>query len=394
MNMQRFNTLILLFFLTTLMLTGSMPVFAQATGDIYLIGVVEPLNKTELPGHIDFPYYGEVMQDVLQSSPNNYIVKILDAEDLAAAGYSFSSIKNDVDLQPDQIKALCDNNRLDAILTGKITEYSREMVPRLFDPGGRRIKFTCEGILYDRDGRKIWSQSVSTDEEFKREQDQFKPPQYTQLVNVFVRDTKKLAASLIDRIGTRPTDREAPVIEFENIRSGDLVTTTCIILKGKVTDNSRVDTITVNGQNFPLRLPQKEVEMFYPVKVPMGNKGQRVVITVTAKDIYGFSHSKEYDLKWGTPIKGIVTSVNRDNLSVGLTNSDFNRTPKGLGFWVFSVDEFVDPLSSHRMRMFTADQIGPVVVVSKFPNKQVVQVQFFKGQEDLINLVKKDDILK
>jgi len=391
---KKLLSLLAIVVLTLVAMSAVPPSYARVEDEIYIIGVVEPLNKTQLPGHVDFPFYGEIMQEVLSSPANNYIIKILDKQDLAEAGYYFSSIKNDSDLQTAQIRKLCENNRLDAILTGKITDLDRKIVPRLFDDMGREMVFAMEGLLYDRDGRKLWSDSVSVKYEFTRDEGEFKPPVYTQMVNLFVKNTRELAASLIDRIGTKPIDREPPTIEFENIRSGDKIKTTCIILKGKVADNSKVDLITVNGQKFPLKMPQKEVEMFYPVKIPHGVKGQRVLITIEAQDIYGFKYAKELNLTWATPIKGIVTSVNPDTLSVGFSWSDFKRTPIGTGFWLYSVDEFRDPLSSHRMRMFTVEEIGPVVVVKRFPQKGVVHVKFFKNQDGLKERAKKDDIVK
>ncbi len=366
----------------------------QADSDIYIIGVVEPLNKTELPGHIDFPYYGEVMQEVLSSPANNYIVKILTTKDLADAGYHFSSIKNDVDMQPDQIRTLCQQHRLDAILTGKILDVQRNLEPRFMAEAGRFMDFEIEGLLYNREGQLVWNKTVRGTHEFTREKGKFHPPFYTQAVNFYVEKTRELSRSLIDRIGTKPLDREAPSIDFDNIRSGDKVKTTCIILKGRVSDNSKVDAITVNGQEFPLRQPQREVEMFYPVKIPHGVSGQNVLITIEARDIYGFKYVKELNLKWEAPVRGIVTSVNPDTLSVGFSYSDFQRVPIGQGFWLYSIDEFVDPMSSSRFRMFTAEEIGPVVVVKKFPNKRVVHVQFFKNQEKLIERAKKNDIAK
>ena len=380
--------------LLVLVVSGASPAQAQAGRDIYIIGVVEPLNKTELPGHINFPYYGEVMQEILSSPANNYIVRILTEKDLSDAGYHFSSIRNDADLQPDQIRNLCKNHRLDAILTGKIKDLQRNLEPRFLAEAGRFMDFEIEGLLYDRDGRIIWNKNVRGTHEFTREKGKFNPPFYTQVVNFYVEKTRELSRSLIGRIGTKPLDREAPTIDFENIRSGDKIKTTCIILKGKVSDNSKVDSVTVNGQEFPLHHPKREVEMFYPVKIPHGANGQRVLITIEAKDIYGYKYVKELDLSWAPPVKGIVTSVNPDTLSIGLSWNDFKRVPIGQGFWIYSIDEFVDPLSNRRFRMFTAEEVGPVVVVKRFSKKGVVHVKFFKNQEKLIDRVKKNDIAK
>ena len=384
---------IVMVFLATAVVTSS-PAIAQARDDVYIIGIVEPLNKTELPGHISFPYYGEVMEDILTSPANNYVVRQINTDKLESVGYRFSSIKPDVDIQPSQIEKLCDKYRLDAVLTGKIQLIERNLEPRFMAEAGRIMEFKITGILYDRYGREIWSKTIQDNHEFSREKGKFKPPFQTQVVNFFVSKIKELSKSLIDRIGTRPSDREPPTIEFENIQTGDKVKTTCIILKGKVSDNSKVDSISVNGQEFPLRRPKKEVEMFYPVKIPHGKPGQRVKVVIKATDIYGFSYAKELALKWDQPIKGIVSSVNPDTLSLRFSYADFKRVPVGQGFEIYSIDEFRDPLSSRRFRMFTAELVGPVVVVKRFPKKQVVQVKFLKGHEHLLNAVKKDDIAK
>jgi hypothetical protein len=371
----------------------SAPAQAQDR-DIYIIGVVEPLNKTENPGHIEFPYYGEVMQEVLSSPANNYIVKILDSQELEAAGYRFSSVKNDVDLQSDQIQKLCLDNRLDALLTGRIKNVERNLEPRFMAEAGRFMDLEMEGLLYDRTGKLLWNKTVSGSYEFTRKEGKFRPPFHAQVVGYYSEKTRELARSLIDRIGTKPSDREAPAIDFESIRSGDKIRTTCLILKGKVSDNSKVDKIIVNGQEFPLLAPQKDVDMFYPVKLPNGVKGQRVLITIEARDIYGFKFVKELNLTWDTPVKGIITSVNPDTISMGFSGEDFKKVVNGTGFFIYSIDEFVDPLSSHRFRMFTADLVGPVVVVKTFPSKGVVQAKFFKGHEKLIEMVKKNDIAR
>ncbi|MCE1248492.1 MAG: hypothetical protein LWY06_17785 [Firmicutes bacterium] len=377
-----------------LAMIAANPAMAQNRDDIYIIGVMEPMNKTELPGHIDFPYYVEVMDNILSAPPNNYVIKRIGADELEKAGYRFSSIKADVDIQPNQVQALCDQNRLDAVLTGKVEQLEGNLEPRFLAEAGRFLDFKIEGILYDRSGRKIWNKSVDAHYEFARKEGKFRPPFQTQVVDLYVSKTKELATGLIDRIGTKVTDREPPTIQFENIRSGDKIKTSCIILKGLVSDNSKVDSITVNGQDFPLRKPEKNVEMFYPVQVPHGKPGQRVTVTIEAKDIYGYSYAKELDLKWDTSVKGVVTSLNPGSVSIGLSDADFKRTSVGMGFWIYSVDEFRDPLSSSRMRMFTVDKVGPVVIIKRFPDKNVVQAKFLKGQEALIDQVKKDDIAK
>lgn len=393
MSKKGFISLTVIMVLTLFLLCVGA-VSAQSDREIYIIGVVEPLNKTELPGHIDFPYYGEVMQEVLSSPANNYIVKILSEKDLADAGYYFSSIKNDSDLQPDQIRKICENNRLDAVLTGRIIDIQRNLEPRFMAEAGRFMDLEMEGLLYDRDGKLVWSKNVRGTHEFTRDKGKFKPAFYTQVVEFNAEKTRELARNLIGRIGVKSVDREPPAIEFENIRSGDKIKTTCIILKGKVSDGSKVDSITVNGQQFPLMHPQKEVEMFYPVKIPHGAPGQRVILTVEARDIYGFKYAKEYNLRWETPVRGVVTSVNPDTLSIGFSTGDFKRVTNGQGLWIYSIDEFVDPLSSSRFRMFTAEEVGPAVIIKKFPNKNVVQVKFLKTQEKLIDRVKKNDIAK
>jgi hypothetical protein len=389
----RISIALLLLLLSIFSLSGNS--YAQARPDeIYIIGVVEPLNKTDQTGHIDFPYYGEVMRDILSSSANNYIIKILDERDLRDAGYRYSCIKPDVDLQPDQIRSLCDKNRLDAVLTGRIKVMDRFLEPRFLEEAGRKMNFEMEGLLYARNGQQVWCKTVTSEYEFIREKGKFKPPLNTQLANFYADMTKALAQDLIGRIGTRLIDREPPTIEFENIRSGDKIKTTCIILKGKVSDKSGVDSIVVNGQIFPVPHPQKEIEMFYPVKVPHGIPGQQLHVIIEARDIYGFSYARELNLKWDKSVKGIVTSINKDSVSVALDPSDMKRVPIGTGFYIFSVDDFRDPLSPNRMKMFTTEEIGPAVVVNKFPNKSVVQVKFLKNQDKLMDQVKKDDIVK
>lgn len=373
----------------------SSPCMAQDRDDIYIIGIIEPLNKTQLPGHISFPYYGEVMENILTSSSNNYVVKMINLDDLEDVGYRFSSIKPDVDLQPSQIKKLCDMNRLDAILTGKIELIERNLEPRFLAEAGRILEFKMEGILYNRQGRVVWSKTIQDHHEFTREKGKFKPPFQTQVVDFYALIIKRLADSLASRIGTHRIDREPPTIKFENIQSGDTIKTTCLILKGIVSDNSKVDLVTVNGQKFPLRRPMKEVKMFYPVQIPHGRPGARVMVTIEAKDIYGFSYAKELSLKWTTnSIEGIVSSLNPDTVSIKLSRGDFKRTKRGMGFWIYSVDEFRDPLSYYRYRMFEVQKIGPVVITKRFPKKNVVWVKFLKGHKKLIDLVKKGDIAK
>ncbi|MCD4783579.1 MAG: hypothetical protein K8T10_07085 [Candidatus Eremiobacteraeota bacterium] len=389
--------LFIILFLVLSFLIGfvSSPCMAQDRDDIFIIGIVEPLNKTQLPGHISFPYYGEVMENILTSSSNNYVVKLIHLDDLEAVGYRFSSIKPDVDIQPSQITKLCDNNRLDAVLTGKLELIERNLEPRFLAEAGRILEFKMEGMLYSRQGRVVWSKTIQDHHEFTREKGKFKPPFQTQVVDFYVSIIKRLSNSLIDRIGTHRIDREPPTIQFENIQSGDTINTTCIILKGLVSDNSKVDLITVNGQKFPLRRPMKEVKMFYPVQIAHGRPGSRVLVTIKAEDIYGFSYAKELSLKWTTnSIEGIVSSINPDTVSIKLSTGDFKRTRRGMGFWIYSVDEFRDPLSYYRYRMFEVQKVGPVVVVKRFPKKNVVWVKFLKGHEKLMDLVKKGDIAK
>ncbi len=387
---KRFLAVFLLAFL--FFASADKAVWAAPSDDIYIIGIVDPLNKSETIGHMPFPYFREVMKDALVNSPNNYIIKFITEDDLMDVGYYYSSVRSDPDMSSDQIKQLCLNNKLDAVLTANILNINQSMISRLFDGGGRKVDYKAEGIMYDRDANKIWSYTTETSKEYVREGDKFIPPQYTQMVNVFMDDTKKMAANLVSKIGTHSLDRQAPVIELTNFRSGDSVKTTCIVLKGKVSDNSKIAKITVSGQDFPLLKPQKEVAMFYPVSLSQGVKGQRVNVNITATDIYGYTATKDIDLIWDTPIGGYVTQVNKDSVSVRLSDNDFKNAVIGTGFMLWNVNQVSDPMSS--TKFYTLEKVGPVVVSDKFGDKNIVHVQFFKGSENLLMNVKKGDILK
>ena len=383
---------IFLFAFLFLAASGYKAVPAYASDGIYIIGIVDPMNKSETIGHVPFPYFREIMKDILVNSPNNYIVKFITEEDLMDTGYYYSSIRPDFDLSSEQIKRLCLNHKLDAILTANILNINQSMVSRLFDAGGRKIDYKAEGLMYDRDGNKIWSYTTETSKEYVREGDKFTPPQHTQMVNVFIDDTKKMASNLIGKIGGHQLDRQAPVIELTNLKSGDNVKTTCIVLKGKVTDNSKIAKITVNGQEFPLLKPMNEVSMFYPVSISQGIKGQRVNVKITATDIYGYTAEKDIDLIWDKPVDGYVTQTSKNVVSVKISGESFKNTAIGTGFILWNVNQVSDPMSS--TRFYTLEKVGPVVVTDKFPSKNIVHVQFFKGSENLIMDVKKGDILK
>ncbi|MFH1452929.1 MAG: hypothetical protein ABIH00_02975 [Armatimonadota bacterium] len=365
------------------------PLPADAAGDsyqdLYIIGVMQPFNTTDIPGHIDFPYYPERMQEIL--TQNNYVIVPIDTDMITDLKiFPYSSLRPDKPFTKDQIAKICKQYRLDGLLAGNLSQMAKYGVPQFLSSMQQKWKFTLEGILYDgKSGDVLWSDTVWRDDSIDQGKDA--PPVKKQILTFTLSAIDELGNSFINKIGAKPRDNEAPSITVTVPKESQGIKTLCVLLQGNITDSSKVDSLIVNGVDYGI-WPQKTLQMSYPVEYPPGRVGEKLTLEVTARDIYGNTATKEMTLARKNPIKAVVIKCNADSFVInkGSTGGVYPE----LAFIAYSINDFRDPLTG--VTMYEAVPLGPVVVTKCDKNTSVCQ--FIKDRVNLSNRIKVNDIVQ
>jgi hypothetical protein len=358
---------------------------ADDYSNLYIIGIMQPFNKTQIPGHIDFPYYPEEMDQIL--TQNNYMTVLIDPDMLNDINIEpYSSLTSDKPLSTDQIKAICTKYKLDALLTGNITEIAQYGVPQFLSSMDKKWKISIEGVLYNgKDGSVIWQDSASRDESIN--QGKTAPPAQKQVLDINVSAIDELGKDLINKIGFKSRDVSAPSISINNPKDSQDMKTLCVLLQGTVSDQAKIQQLLINGVDQNI-WPQKSFNLSFPVIYPPGRVGEKLKLTVTAIDIYGNMSTREIAMFRKNPIRAVVTKCNPDSFVVnkGVKDGVFN----GLAFVAYSINYFKDPLTG--ITMYESVPLGPVVVTSCDDNTSTCQ--FVKDKDNLINRIKVDDLVQ
>lgn len=387
--MKKTKQLFLLTAMVLLCFIALAPLQANAAAgsyqDLYIVGVTQPFNTTEIPGHIDFPYYPERMQEIL--TQNNYIVVPIDTEMITDMGiFPYSSLRPDRPFTKDQITGICKNYKLDALLTGNLSEIAKYGVPQFLSSMDQRWKFTLEGVFYDgKTGETIWSDTASRDESINQGRDA--APAQKQLLTFTLSAIDELGGELINLIGAKQRDNDAPTINVKAPKESQGIKTLCVLLQGDVTDSSKVARIIINGVDYGV-WPQKSFQLSYPVVYPPGRVGEKLTLEITAKDIYGNTATKEMTLTRKSPIRAVVTKCNSDSFVVNKGSQD--GVYPGLSFVAYSINDFRDPLTG--VTMYEAVPLGPAVVTQCGASSSTCQ--FLKDRTDLSNRIKVNDIVQ
>jgi len=208
-----------LFFLTLLIL--ALPFWAWSAiaeaipkdilGEIFIIGVMEPSNKTEIPGHIDFPYLPEKLEQLLTDA--RYKVIPINRQMLEDAGiYLYSSIAPDKSLAPNDIMHLAKKYKFDALMTGNIYTLQTKTESDIFTVK-RFYNLNIEGVLYyGKDGSELWKGSIQKYEKIKPTSESSDTEK--QKLDINIDASQKIGDALIQVIGTKPKDNEPPIIEI------------------------------------------------------------------------------------------------------------------------------------------------------------------------------------
>jgi len=168
-------------------------------------------------------------------------------------------------------------------------------------------------------------------------------------------------------------------LKYQPLRS------TTVLLLGRVSDDSKVWSLSVNGVDMNI-CPQKNFEMYYPIKLEEKRPGEKETFTVTARDIYNNTASRDMVLYWGKTIIAYVKKI--DGKDILLNKGMFDGVQKGMGFTVYGVDTFKDPLSG--VPIYTTTEIGAVIVTTVYNDTSIAT--FIKPEQ--ASKVKKGDIVK
>ncbi|MFH0801405.1 MAG: hypothetical protein V2A78_03340 [bacterium] len=349
--------------------------------DIAIVAVMEPLNKTTVPGHIDFPYFPEKMGQMLSEA--NYRVIPITQKMLADEGIKlYSSIGPDRSLTAAEVSLLAKKLRFDALVTGNIYEL-QVRTERQFLFMKKFYDFTMEGQLYYKDGRELWHGRIRKYDREIRSDDSREIEKRKVFTNILT--SQEIGDSLLAELGRKPDDRDPPEIAISSPSKVQVLKSTTIILKGEVADNSKVWQLSVNGRDMQI-VPHKRIEFSYPIRLEEKRAGERETIQVTARDIFENSASVEVPLVWGKTLNAYVKEIKGSDILIN--KGRYQGVENGMAFTVHSVEKFNDPLSG--VPMYNVRELGAVVVTNVYDNTSAAT---FLSSE-LAGRVKKGDILK
>jgi hypothetical protein len=349
--------------------------------DISIVAVMEPLNKTAVPGHIDFPYFPEKMSQMLSEA--NYRVIPITQKMMADEGISlYSSIGPDRSLTAAEISLLARKLKFDALITGNIyelqirTERQFLFVKKFYD-------FTLEGLLYYKDGRELWRGRIRKYDREMRSDDSREIEKRKVFINILT--SQEIGDALLAELGRKQDDKDPPVINISYPSKVQVLKSTTIVIKGEVEDNSKVWSLSVNGRDMQI-VPNRRIEFSYPIRLEEKRAGERDSIQIAARDIFENSATVELPLVWGKTINAYVKEIKGTDILIN--RGRYQGVENGMAFTVHSVEKFNDPLSG--VPMYNVRELGAVVVTNVYDNTSAAVLM----SPELAGRVKKGDILK
>jgi len=382
MKMKWLPTMMLVLGVIFLGMAGSLPLHAQASSsqgsasmvplpplapvdfsNVLIIGVVEPTNRTGVPGHLSFPYMLDEMKDELGKS--NYKIIPITPAMLQEQGINlYSTTTPDLDLTTKQIIDLGTTYHLDALMTGTLTYCSQRTEPQLFQL--RRFwHVELAGTLYEvKNGNPVWRGNIIREERL----DTAKDPGAEDAIKVQtdIDAVEDLADLFLKDAGTKPADTTAPVITINYPTSANKLRTEVIILLGNVTDATRVASLEFNGVVVDV-YPKAEVAIYQPVYLPYTEGDKIATVTIKATDIFGNTATTQMGLERTAPLKGFVKRIDQDSVQVDI--GTWNGVAKGMSFMLYNLVKSRDPVTGQAT--YNATPVDPVVVTNVY-NKTCV----------------------
>lgn len=335
---------------------------------VYIIGVVEPTNRTGVLGHLSFPYLPQEMQTKLGAA--NYKVIPITPDMLQAQGINlYTATTPDLDLSTKQIIDLGTTYHLDALMAGTLTYLAERDESQLFQL--RRFwHVALAGTLYEvKAGQPVWTGDVVREERYDNIPD---PNQQAAIkVQADIGAVDDLAALFLKTAGLKPADTAGPVISIDYPTQGAKMRTEVVVVLGKVTDGARISALEFNGQAVDI-FPKAEVPIYQPVYLPYKDGDKIASLNIKATDIYGNTATVQMNLPRTAPPRGFVKQIDTDNAQIRVDIGSYDGMSKGMSMMLFDLEKTHDPVTG--AVAYTTTPIDPVVVVTVYNHSCIVKM--------------------
>jgi len=330
--------------------------------DVFVIGIIEPYNRTEISGRLEIaPLFVEMMEKLFIDA--NYRVVRISQDMLYQSGYRvYHEDEPDTPLDSDQIIRLCEKYKIDVMVTANIYDYQKRSKAEFFHMK-EFWKLSLEGLVFSGKTGKL-ALKVPLAREERVWFDSYAPPWQKQILSIDKQAITDLASGLLDKMGRKPRDTEPPVIDVRKPQDAQILRTTVVLLLGEISDTSEVYSITINGEEKEI-VPRKSVKLYYPISYVFGKEKEHTTLSIVAKDIYGNTSSRTIGLAWGKPIWGYITKIEGKEISVNVGSRQ--GVARGMTFMACNIETFRDPVTG--LPMFNFIEVGPVYVTRVYLNK-------------------------
>lgn len=330
--------------------------------DVYIIGIIEPYNRTEIAGRLEIaPLFVERMEKLFSEA--NYKVVRISNEMLYQDGFNiYHETEKDTPLEPDQIIRLAEKYKFDALLTGNIYYYQKRSKSEFFHVK-EFWKISLEGLVFSGKTGKL-SLKIPLEKEERVYLGTNSSPWQKQILEIDIKTITELATTLISTIGEKPRDMEPPVIEIKKPIDAQILRTTVILVLGEISDNSKVYFLSINGEDKNI-FPGKLIKLYYPITYIFGKEREQVTLSVLAKDIYGNTSTRTVGLIWGKPLWGIITKIEGKDILIDIGSKQ--GVSAGMTFMACNVETYKDPITGKNM--FNFIEVGPIYVKRVYSNK-------------------------
>lgn len=333
--MQRLVKIFLL--LSTLILLVGSPAWAltDEMHQIYRIGVIKFNNYSNFPNASEFAADGFAMWFPQKANIKAGVIK---------ADIGLLNKENLIDLAK--------REKIDAILTGNIREYT---VKRDIWLGGEYAKVTIEATLYSgKTGEILW--------QGKETQRGRGNSDIHDLQSAGRRSIEAIIKGMMEAgLQGRTQDLEKPTL---TLPGSNFNPTSVYFLEGKAQDNCGVTKILINNNKttlddqgnfkYPIKLEQAKVEVLVRVEDETGNFTEQTINVVRVGQV-----------------KGQVAQVAGEKvyLNIGYQNG----VKKGMGFTVVTTDVIKDP-SSGKILDKLQRPLGIIQVIECKPNVSIAEI--------------------
>lgn len=344
--------------------SGSASAFREKPDweSVYIIGIIEPYNRTEIAGRLEIgPLFVERMEKLFTEA--NYRVVRISNEMLYQDGFSiYHEAESDTPLEQDQIIRLSEKYKLDALVTGNIFYYQKRSKSEFFHMK-EFWKISVEGLVFSgKTGKPLLK--VPLEKEERVYIGPSSPPWQKQILDTDIKTVTELGSYLLASMGEKPRDTEPPLIDIKKPLDAQISRTTVTLVLGEITDRSKVYSLSINGEDKNIT-PDGVVKLYYPVTYIYGKEKEPVTLSLLAKDIYDNTATRTIGLIWGRPLWGVITKVGGKEILIDMGSAQ--GVAVGMTFMACNVETYRDPITGRNMFNFV--EVGPVYVKRVYSHK-------------------------